>query len=320
MDHRRSTSFSPEVDLARSDARGVQSRFPFFFDQIRVPVVDLARALGLRIEERDGLQQRAQLEIFTTGDAQESAIILRPGMDQNVRRFAIAHEIGHFVLFKERSLLFRAWDTERREKFANWFASELLLSPEGRAKIEESFRRLSDPLDLLRLASSVGLSPLALLTQVTVKRPMTSGLTKIWLRVRHVENAVTHSEPRLRIVGAYYDRDRFFIPKNQSLRSFAGGDTWLSSLPIGISSRQKSTVVVKLRRSPELTPKYVPMKLQAEISAVRLAPSTQDQGSVFILVAEFEGGGPNLIHSAEDWVPQVSTLKPGIAEAPSNRG
>ena len=288
MDHSPSTSFSPEVDLARSDARGIQSRFPFFFDQIRVPVADLARALGLRIEERAGLQQRAQLEILTTEKEQSSAIILRPGTDQNVRRFAIAHEIGHFVLFKEHAHLFRAWDTERREKFANWFASELLLSPEGRATIEASFRRLSDPLDLLRLASSVGLSPLALLTQVTVKRPLTSGLTKIWLRVRHVENAVTHSEPRLRIVSAYYDRDRYFIPKNQSLRSFAGADNWLSALPIGISSRQKSTVAIQLKRSPESTPKYLPMKLQAEISAVRLAPSTRDQGSVFILVAEIE--------------------------------
>ena len=35
----------------------------------------------------------------------------------------------------------------------------------------------------------------------------------------HAENAVTRSEPRLRIVSAYYDRDRFFIPENQSLRS-----------------------------------------------------------------------------------------------------
>jgi Zn-dependent peptidase ImmA (M78 family) len=288
MDHRRSTSFSPEVDLARSDARKVQSRFPFFFDQTRVPVLELARAMGLRIEERDGLRQRAQLEIFTAGDAQESSIILRPGMDPNVRRFAIAHEIGHFVLFKERSMLFRAWDTERREKFANWFAAELLLSPEGRAMIEASFRRLSDPLDLLRLASSVGLSPQALLTQVTAERPLTSGLAKIWLRVRNVENAVTHSEPRLRIVSAYYDRDRYFVPENQSFVSFAGGDSWLSSLPIGISSRQKSTVVVQLKRPPESTPKYLPTKLQAEISAVRLAPSKRDNGSVFILVAEFE--------------------------------
>jgi len=289
MHYSRDISFNPEVDLAREQAREVQGRFPFFFDRLRVPVVDLARALGLRIEERKELHQRAQLEVLTTKDgAKEGSIILKPGMDQNVRRFAIAHEIGHFALIKERPHFFRAWDTARRETFANEFASELLISPEGRAKINSSFRRLSDPLDLLRLASSVGLSPKALLTQATTKRLFTTEITKIWLRVRHAENAVTHSEPRLRIVSAYYDRDRFFIPENQSLRSFAGGDAWLSSLPVGVSSRQKSTVVVNLKRSPESTPKYLSTKLQADISAVRLASSTRGQGSVFILMAEIE--------------------------------
>jgi IrrE N-terminal-like domain len=287
MHYSRDISFNPEVRLAREQAREVQGRFPFFFDQLRVPVVDLARAIGLRIEERKELHQRAQLEVLTTEDgAKEGSIILKPGMDQNVRRFAIAHEIGHFALIKERPHLFRAWDTARRETFANEFASELLISPEGRAKINASFRRLSDPLDLLRLASSVGLSPMALLTQATTKKPLTSGLWKVWLRVKHVENAVTRSEPKLRIVSAYYDRERFFIPENQSLQSFAGGDTWLCSLPVGISSRQKSTVAVKVRRSPESRPKYLSARLPAEISAVRLAQTSKEQGPLFILMAE----------------------------------
>jgi hypothetical protein len=278
---------NPEVVLARQRARGLQGRFPFLFDQLRVPVVDLARALGLRIEERKELHQRAQLEVLTTKEgAREGWIVLKPNMDQNVRRFAIAHEIGHFALITERPDLFRAWDTTRRETFANEFASELLISPEGRAKINASFRSLSDPLDLLRLAASVGLSPKALLTQAMAKKPLTSGLWKVWLRVKHVVNAVTRSEPKLRIVSAYYDRERFFIPENQSLESFAGGDTWLSSLPIGISSRQKSTVAVKVRRPPESTPKYLSAMLPAEISAVRLAQASKEHSSLFILMAE----------------------------------
>ena len=286
MGDRGSNPHSLAAEFARSDAREIQSRYPYFFDVLRVPVPDLAKALGLRIEERADLAQRAQLEVFTKGSEQESTIIVKSGLNQGVRRFAIAHEIGHFVLMQRRPHLSRSWSTLLRETFANRFAAELLLSPEGRGRMEDSFRDLSDPLELLRLASDVGLSPQALLTQAQARRPLTSGLSKIWLRVKYTENAVTHAEPRLRIISAYYDRDQFYIPENQSLTRFAGEDGWLSSLPVGISFRQASMVSIQLKRPPDAVPKYRRTTLRADISAVRLSQSPTSERPIFILLTE----------------------------------
>lgn len=288
MEQRQAGALNLEKEFACLDAQELQSRFPCFFSELRVPISDLTVALGLKIKERVDLRQRAQLEILTDGGARETAVIIQPGLDQNVRRFAIAHELGHYILLTKRSQFASGLGSQQRERFANTFAAELLLSTTAWARIESSFRLLSDPLDLLRLASTVGLSPHALLTRVTARRPLTSGLTKIWLRVKHAENAVTHSEPRLRIVSAHYDRERFYIPENQSVNRFAGGDTWLSSLPVGVPLRQKSTVAVKIRRSPDSMPRYLSTQFRAEISAVRLPPSTKDQNSAFIVLANIE--------------------------------
>lgn len=286
--NRSSPSRRPEVELGRLDARSLQSRFPFFFDTLRVPIQDIARALGLRVEERVDLEQRAQLEILATGEIVDRAIILRPGLDSGVRRFAIAHEIGHFILLENRHQLSRTWDTKRRETFANWFAAELLLSPEGRNRIESTFRNLDGPRELLQLASSVGLSPHALLTQATANQSLTSGLGKIWLRVKYAKNAVTQRDPKLRIVSAHYDRERFYIAENQGFNRFADDESWLISVAVGATITRTSTVAVKFKRPPGAKPRFIETKLQAEVSALRLATHTIGEGSVFILLANVE--------------------------------
>ncbi|HEY2470137.1 MAG TPA: ImmA/IrrE family metallo-endopeptidase [Terracidiphilus sp.] len=283
------SEFDRAVDIARFDARALQRSFPFFFTETRVPVLDLAIALGLRIRERADLGQRAQLELVKGAEGTEANIVLRSGLDQNVRRFAVAHEVGHYLLLKNREQFASVWGIESRERFANTFAGEVLISPAGWAQINSTFPSISDPLELLRLASAVGISPHALLTQVTARRPLIAGLTKIWLRVKHAVNAVTGSEPRLRIISAHYDRERFFIPENQSVNSFAGADMWLFSLPIGVSFHQQSAVAVKLRRPPDSTPRFLSRSVQAEISAVRLPPNTYDNNSVFIVLADVGG-------------------------------
>ena len=229
-----------EATLARFEAREIQRANPAIFQQVPVSLTELkalAKILGLTVEKRSDLHQRARLEVLTNGATRAAIIAVRADLDKNVSRFAIAHEIGHAVLLRKHPKPTQEWDVSRREVFANTFAAEILTSAELRANIEPSFRSLNDPLALVRLASDVGLSPRALLTIASQERSWIANLNRIWLRVKYIENAYTHREPKLRIVSAYYDRHRFFVATNQSLTRFAGDDQWLACLPVGVRGR-----------------------------------------------------------------------------------
>jgi Zn-dependent peptidase ImmA (M78 family) len=273
-----------EAALARAAARELQRAYPYFFDQIRVPILDLARALHLRVEERTNLRQRAQLEIRQASEGNQYSIVIRSGLEQNVRRFAAAHEIGHFILHERHRYAIRSWDSQKQERFANLFAADLLLSITGREHLDANFAELRDPADLLRMASDLGLTPYALLTTATENRPLASGQDKIWLRIKYVVNETTNLEPKLRIVSAHYDRDRYFIPTNQSIATFAGADSWLSFAPLGTTCSYDASIKVKLKRPEGFSPKFLPASVQASLSAVRLRPSANDE-SYFIILA-----------------------------------
>jgi hypothetical protein len=251
-----------------------------------VPVSDLAHELGLGVEKRSDLRQRARLEILETDDSETATIAVQDGLDRNVTRFAVAHEIGHAILLRKYPDAATRWDVDRREVFASAFAAELLTSPEIRARMAPSFRTLGDPLALLKLASQLGLSPVALLTVAGQERLWIEGLEKIWLRVKYSENAFTRRDPKLRIVSASYDKYRFYIPTNQSLTRFAGDDRWLVSLPVGTVVRHSTTITLKLRRPAPAMPKFVSKEVPAGLSAVRLQPSAADPVAYLIILAD----------------------------------
>jgi IrrE N-terminal-like domain len=275
-----------DADLARREAREIQRSNLSIFRGGPVRVKELATALGLKVESRSGLVQRARLELLAGEPFGVSTIAVRETLGENVKRFAIAHEIGHAVLLRKYPQAARAWGTERREVFADIFATELLAPPEVRANEAPAFRALSDPRALLRFASRLGFSPLGLLTLATRERPWFEGLNKIWLRVKYVENAFTGREAKLRIVSAHYDRDHFFVPTNQSVESFAGTDSWLASLPPGSTAHRSSTIALKIKRDALTTPRFMPRDLPAELSAVKLQPNAVDLASYLIVLAD----------------------------------
>lgn len=270
--------------LARAAADRIQHDHWSLFRQLRVPVHEVAQALGLDIEERRELRQRAHLEITTIGTRRRYKIVIRSGLDTNVRRFAVAHEIGHVALCEEYPRYAATWESDKQEQFANSFAGELLLTPQGRTLVNNDFPYISDPVELLKMATEVGLTPHALLTTAEESLHFPD-FEKIWLRVKFTVNAVTQSEPRLRIVSAHYDRRRYYIATNQSLMSFAGNDNWLQSAPIGETFRHLTAISVNLKRPEGSTPRFVPTQLDAQLSAVRLQPNLLDQRSYYILVA-----------------------------------
>lgn len=275
-----------EANLARLEAREIQRSHPSIFQQLPVPVTDLAQALGLKVEKRSELRQRARLEVLEDAKAESATIAIQANLDQNASRFAVAHEIGHAVLLRKHPQAAREWETSRRETFANVFATELLTSLEVRANMAASFRTLPDPVALLRLGSQLGLSPHALLTLATQERSWINGLDKIWLRVKYIENAFTRRDAKLRIVSAHYDRDRFFVAPNQSLVRFAGDDRWLSSLLPGSMARHNTAIRIWLRRPAPAVPRFVSKQVAASLSAVRLQPSAKDQAAYLIILAD----------------------------------
>jgi hypothetical protein len=272
--------------LARQEAREIQRTHPTIFRVMPISVSDLAYALGFVVEKRTELQQRARLEILREGGAEKATIALKEGLDRNVGRFAVAHEIGHAVLLRKYPDTSREWDVGRKEVFASMFAAEILASPEARLRMAESFRSLSDPLTLLKLASQMGLSPRALLTIAGQEESWIRGLDKIWLRIKYVENAFTHTDPKLRIVSAHYDRSRFYVATNQSIARFAGTDQWLASLPVGAIAKHGACISLKFKQALPAAPKFVTKQIRAELSAARLHSSADDSVSYLIAVAD----------------------------------
>jgi IrrE N-terminal-like domain len=275
-----------ELSRARQEAHWVQKTHPAFFQEIAAPVEDLPHALGLVVQARSDSGRGERLEVLRHTESETATITVRHGHDGSVSRFAVAHEIGHAILLRKYPDTARRWGVGRREVFATAFATELLTSPETRDRMAASFRTLADPLALLKVASQMRLSPDALLTIAAQERSWIEGLDKVWLRVKYVANAVTHRHPKLRIVSAYYDTSRFYIPINQGLSRFAGDDGWLASFPVGAAVRHSSTLTLRVRQPAPAVPNFVTKEVPAVLSALRLQPSAADHADHLIILAE----------------------------------
>ena len=283
---KRRTQHKDDLALARLEARRLQREHERIFRNVPVPVGELAHVLGLSIEHRTELEQRARLEVFETNGVREATIAVRNGLDRNVSRFAVAHEIGHAILLRKYPQAAREWDVDRREVFANSFAAEILATPEMRARIAAAFRSLQNPMGLLKISSDIGLSPRALLTMAEREPSWIEGLNKIWLRVKYVENAFTHADAKFRIVSAHYDKQLFYVPTNQSLLRFVGSDRWVTSLPVGAPAQYETAVPIKFRRSTQEIPKFLTKQIPARLSAIRLHPSAAEPAAYLIILVD----------------------------------
>lgn len=284
MSQEQRTGLLNDLLLARDAAIELRQLHPTFFQTVPVRIAELARVLGMVIEERTRQHQRAQLEIFDDGNARSSTIAILADLDPNVSRFAIAHEIGHAVLLTRHPKMSREWSVDRREAFANAFATEVLAPPEFRKKFGPAFRALDGPLELPPLASRLGLSVHALLTLASEERSWTRDLDRIWFRVKYVPNENTGRDRRLRVVSVHCDPSRYFIPKNQSFSRVIGDERWLASLPPGGVARHCTTIRVKFVQPT--TPRFVWRDVAADLSAMRLRPSSADLAAYLIVLAK----------------------------------
>jgi hypothetical protein len=265
--------------------------FPDSVQGRRVRVTRLARMLGMTINEQAELGARARWhpkvgsdDLRLWNDPNESSlgvIQLEPKLSDTTRRFAIAHEIGHAILWRDHSEIAGQLPGYWRERFANVFAAELLVTNGCRDHVMREFRDATTPPDLLRICDSVGVSPATLLRFARERIEWLRGLDQAWLDVRRSRNRHTGREPRLRVTRVYLDRERWFLPENQSVARLLGNDTWLTVA--GPDFRVESFVVAISRRNIGEEPRFMETTLEATISALRLKRSRSLEGMEILL-------------------------------------
>jgi len=82
------------------------------------------------------------------------SILVNLEMTPGRRRFTIAHELGHALFHSDRSVVVSGPTKDRREKFADAFAGELLMPEEGIRRVLEEMAagpRLKDPVQVIHL-------------------------------------------------------------------------------------------------------------------------------------------------------------------------
>lgn len=267
--------------FAREAASNLSVRYPFVFTHTPVAAEVLAKLMGVFVSPCPDLDEPARLE-RSRSNSVRFVLRLKSSLSASVQRFAVAHELGHVILadtgYEE------SWSIESQESFANTFARELLIPCQMRTQMQAEFRALRSPVELLRLASRLGVSIGTLLVFATSYRDWFHGVSHIWLRVRFCENAFKGGDRRFRIFSAHYDRETFFVPRNISIKSLCGDDSWLETLAVGDHLR-KTGLKVNLLSYNSDTPKWLRTSMPADIYALRVrAPEIEGSRQCLILV------------------------------------
>jgi hypothetical protein len=279
---------------ARSATRAVEEALPDRCRQRRVDVVGLAHDLEIVVRSREVLSARAQWYRLRTAEPEVptlwdeppreiDVIEVRCDLRDSTRRFAIAHEIAHVILHrragKQAHRVSLAWE----ERFANAFAAELLIPRSHRAEIVAEFRSAEEPLALLRLADSLGVSPRTLLRFAATDGWLV-GIDRVWLDVRSLLNRHTKRDKRLRVFDAVLDRQKWFIPRNRSVAGVLGSDDWLVSA--GRRTRRTEARVDISRRAQNPPHRFVHCSVPARLVGLRLGRPSIANGMEFLACAE----------------------------------
>jgi uncharacterized protein DUF955 len=286
------------VSEARSAARRLAAQAPEHCGGWRVGVKGLADMLDIEVRHRRDLRAPARWHRVrarptrqpTLWDepyaptAEHDLILLRSDLPEAARRFALAHEIGHAVLQRERDV-HHCLDARLEsssglvECYANAFAAELLLPTKHVAVVRARLRKASDPVELLQVASSLGVSPQTLLYRAQEERWM-AGLGRIWLDIRVLPNRFTGCERRPRIHRAVLDKSRWFLPSNRSMVGALGDDSWLS----GVDPRRSFTGLLEISEHAQDSDRrrWINKKMPVEVSARRLRYTSNVAGIDFL--------------------------------------
>jgi len=280
---------------ARNAAGALGAEFPERCARWRVEISGVAEDLGVIIQTRPGMSGRAhwqryrlpvceQKQCLWLQEPREVDVIdVRADLRDSTRRFAIAHEIGHVIMHRRLRSLAEQLDAIEHERFANVFAAELLLARSTRETLIERFRDTADPVGLLRLSDSLGVSPQTVL-RFARRENWLEGVDRVWLDIRALRNRHTGRDLCLRVYDAVLDRARWFLPRNRSVTGALGSDVWLTNADIRIS-RVEGLIDISRRREGH-TPKFVHKMVPAHLAALRLGRTAAPHGMEYLASAE----------------------------------
>jgi len=260
-----------------------------------VQVAGLAVDLRVEVETRTGMRGRARWQrvrirdplrdatLWATAPVQRDVIHLRDGLRASTRRFALAHELGHVIMHRYHQPLAGALSVAGHERFANVFAAELLVSRSHREELIGRFRGTLDPVGLLQLADSLGISPQTLL-RFARRENWLEGLDHGWVDIRVLANRYTGADCRPRVYDATFDRSRWFLPRNRSVTGAFGTDSWLANADLEVTESEQTVKISRCRE--HVVPRFVQALVRARLLAVRLYRTSAPYGMEYLASAE----------------------------------
>lgn len=273
--------------VAEQQAARLHAEHATVFGQVPVRVSLLLKGLGIGVHVEPDLKEDGLVERFL-GPRTRFAIRIRNDLSPNRGRYVLAHELGHVLLLTQLTKLADRWNLQTREKFANVFARELLIPTHLRMILRQRFLRVSHALDFLRLMDHWGIHPVAGIRFAASHYDWTQGHRRIILKIAHTPNRFTGKEPRLRVVAAAFDRDRFYVATNQSFQRISPDESWLALLPAGREIAYESIDFELSTRTSDPGARYRSVKYSCRVTALRLTSHRGTSRGSFLVVLEPE--------------------------------
>jgi hypothetical protein len=162
-----------------------------------VDAVQIASVLGLRVEHDVAIGRHGKLDII---DGQLAAVL--GTADRVSQRFALAHEIGHYLLYTQHRVPFRQQTTRADvEAFCDAFAGHLLVPDSALINIRGSWSK-TDRTTLRAIAEVAARTdtPLAATSRIYLEAACWPGVVLVWRQNRDRDWMVTAAVGEARAV------------------------------------------------------------------------------------------------------------------------
>ncbi|HZP09035.1 hypothetical protein, partial [Methyloceanibacter sp.] len=116
------------------------------------------------------------------------------------------------------------------------------------------------------------------------------GSDKLWMRVKDAPNRYTNRDKKHRIVAAYFDRQRWFLPTNKGFSGLFRHERSLLEGEIG-EVRTSNSGIGKIQEVVwEPKKKYRWVERRVQLSAMALRPAEREREDYFIILATLQAG------------------------------
>lgn len=266
--------------LAREAAEQLRDRD--LFGERNLKIDQLLKELGLVLR----VDRLAKYRGHLSADERTVTVRYRSGP---ANRFVILHEIGHALLLRDHPALASEIQDRHHELFATCFALSMMVSDEKQRAICDRLYAIDCCSELVKAAASSRLSIPDLL-RVGYDQPALALAMRdrVWLTVKRSVNKFTLRDPKLRIVSAYFDRTKWFVPTNNGVERIFGAVDWFSRLPIGQELKIEDVDVSIQKTCIGENRKYSRVRIKADVRIFGLRPVRDDSGIHCLVLASLK--------------------------------